>query len=493
MMTRRERRRGGWPRICRIVLLMAFSGLSAGVASAQTIERRVDDAVERLDQARAEHLDIISPRNFERAVQKLGEARERLVAGGTIDEVERRLEDGHAELDRAESLADAGAILLGEALAARQDALTVNAPRYAEDDWVRAERMARDAGRRIESNDRDGAHERADRAVSDYRSAELNAIRADLLGRAQDLRAAALEAKADRWAPLTLTRADSLLTAAEVILAEDRSRTTDARDLAGESAKEYRHAARLALVADSVDRNRLSLEAVALRAEAQVRRVAEALRYDPDFTDDIEPVVDEALLAVGSLYEEMTSLRSDFEARGREIRRLEGRVDSVDARLAEIEQREAAVSAELRERQRRERRLREVQAVLTADEGEALLGEDRLILRLKGLTFESGSAQIRPENFSLLTKVQRIIREFPASNITVEGHTDSRGNEALNQALSRRRAIAVRESILSNMAISADRVSAVGYGESRPVAPNDTEAGRARNRRIEITLSLGDD
>ena len=123
-------------------------------------------------------------------------------------------------------------------------------------------------------------------------------------------------------------------------------------------------------------------------------------------------------------------------------------------------------------------------------EGEALLAENRLILRLVGLTFASGSAEIRPDNFSLLTKVQRVIREFPESAITVEGHTDSQGNEAMNQELSRRRAIAVREYLLSNIAMSADRITAVGYGESRPVAPNDAEAGRARNRRIEITLSL---
>jgi OOP family OmpA-OmpF porin len=60
----------------------------------------------------------------------------------------------------------------------------------------------------------------------------------------------------------------------------------------------------------------------------------------------------------------------------------------------------------------------------------------------------------------------------------------------MNQDLSRRRAIAVREYLLSNMAISADRISAVGYGESRPVAPNDTERGRTQNRRIDVTLSL---
>ncbi|MEK6254657.1 MAG: OmpA family protein, partial [Gemmatimonadales bacterium] len=131
-----------------------------------------------------------------------------------------------------------------------------------------------------------------------------------------------------------------------------------------------------------------------------------------------------------------------------------------------------------------------VEAIFTPLEGEVLRSEDRLILRLAGLTFPSGSDELRPDNFALLTKVQRVVREFPEARIVVEGHTDSQGNESMNQSLSRRRAIAVREYLLSNIAMSADRITAVGYGESRPVAPNNTEAGRTRNRRIEITLTF---
>ena len=170
--------------------------------------------------------------------------------------------------------------------------------------------------------------------------------------------------------------------------------------------------------------------------------------------------------------------------------RLERTVDSLDVRLADLEQREAAASAELRERRRREQRFREAEAIFGPDEGEVLRTEDRLILRLVGLSFESGSAELTPDNFALLTKVQRVVREFPEATIVVEGHTDSQGNASRNQDLSRRRAIAVREYLLSNIAMSADRITAIGYGESRPVAPNDSSAGRARNRRIEITLSF---
>ncbi len=435
--------------------------LTTGTLTAQTVERRVEEAVESIDRARAEHVDIISPRNFERAARKVTEARQKLAEGGRIDDIDRQIQEAYQELGKATALLEVGDVILADALTARGSALAVNAPEYAEKDWEDAEKTAREAGRRIESNDQNGARERAARAESEYGRAELNAIRADLLGRARELRDEALEARADRRAPRTLTR-----------------------------AFEYRRAARLAEVADSVDRNRVTVEDLALRDEAQVARLADELRFEPEFAAGIQPVVDEALVAIESLYGDRDGLQRDLEARGREITRLSAQVDSIDGRLAEIEQREATVAAELRERQRQERRLREVQAVFSPDEGEALLGENRLILRLNGLTFASGSAEIRPDNFSILTKVQRVIREFPESGITVEGHTDSQGNEAMNQDLSRRRAIAVREYLLSNMAISADRISAVGYGESRPVAPNVTERGRTQNRRIDVTLSL---
>ena len=124
------------------------------------------------------------------------------------------------------------------------------------------------------------------------------------------------------------------------------------------------------------------------------------------------------------------------------------------------------------------------------EEAEVLVTDDRVTIRLSGLSFASGSDELGPENFDVLTKLQRVVREFPNAMITVEGHTDNVGNEAANQALSRRRAIAVRDYLLSNVAMSANRIAAVGYGQNRPIAPNDSAAGRARNRRIDVTIDV---
>jgi len=470
--------------------VVAFAVLSPASLGAQSVEARLERAAERIEQARAENLDLIAPRLFERAESRLADARRRYDDGAGDDDIDRRVDEALEALDEAEELESLGRTVLRGALEARTDALEAGAPDFAAENWESAEKSARDAGRRIENRDRPGAEERAARAESEYREAELNAIRADVLGRTRAARAAALEAKADKLSPLLFNGADSLISEAEAVLAGDRYQASSAGALAKEAAAAYRHAERLAGLADSISRKRVSVEEVVLRGEEQVRRITEALQFEARFSEGAAPVVDDVLVAIESLYDERAALRRDIEQRAAEIERLDRSVDSLDARLAALEVREAAVSTELRERQRRERQFREVEAIFTPSEGEVLRSEDRLILRLAGLTFPSGSDEIRPDQFGLLTKVQRVIREFPEARVVVEGHTDSQGNESMNQSLSRRRAIAVREYLLSNIAMSADRITAVGYGESRPVAPNNTEAGRTRNRRIEITLTF---
>ncbi len=146
--------------------------------------------------------------------------------------------------------------------------------------------------------------------------------------------------------------------------------------------------------------------------------------------------------------------------------------------------------AELREREKEEDKVRRVKSTFDEDEAEVLISGDQLLIRLYGLTFASGSTEIRPENFGLLTKVQSALREFPNSPIVVAGHTDSRGNDATNLSLSQRRADAVREYLLANMTIAERQIRAVGYGEARPIASNDNAAGQAKNRRIDVIVSM---
>ncbi len=478
----------------RLALLAFLSAaIAAGPAAAQDAAETLELATERLSQARSAGLFLLAPRSFERAERGVSASRSGLEAGSPDAEVERAARDALAALAEAEATATTTRPVLREVLAARERAVAAQAPDAAAREWERAEELALDLGRRVEKGDLDDVAGRSARAVDAYREAEVQAVRAVVLGPTQEMRRTASELDARKRAPLTLARADTLLAEAETVIRERPDDVAQAAELAEEAGRQFRHAALLAALADSLDRNRVAAEEVLLRHEARLARIAAELEYEPDFSAGPDSVTARTVEAARSLQADRAALREDVAARSAEIERLDAEVDRLDARLAEVEQREAAVAAELRERQRRERRLREVEAIFSPEEAEVLATPDRVTVRLFGLTFPSGSAEIEPGNFSILTKLERVVREFPEGTITIEGHTDSVGNDDVNQALSQRRAIAVRDWLLQSVALSADRVTAVGRGESRPIAPNDTAAGRERNRRIEIVIDLPTD
>jgi len=113
---------------------------------------------------------------------------------------------------------------------------------------------------------------------------------------------------------------------------------------------------------------------------------------------------------------------------------------------------------------------------------------DNITLNMPGnVTFETDSAGLNAEFFDVLDSVSLVLNEFEQTVIEVAGHTDSTGSDAYNQGLSERRAGAVA-SYLQSRNVRADRIITVGMGESRPIATNETAAGRQANRRVELTL-----
>lgn len=103
------------------------------------------------------------------------------------------------------------------------------------------------------------------------------------------------------------------------------------------------------------------------------------------------------------------------------------------------------------------------------------------------ITFSSSKANIEQNFYSVLDSVVLVLKEFDKTLIVVAGHTDSSGSDALNQRLSVQRAQSV-SGYLSAAGILNDRIESIGFGETQPVANNNTEAGKELNRRVEITL-----
>ncbi|NRR91342.1 OmpA family protein [Winogradskyella undariae] len=105
----------------------------------------------------------------------------------------------------------------------------------------------------------------------------------------------------------------------------------------------------------------------------------------------------------------------------------------------------------------------------------------------RSILFNSGRATFQKQTNQVLQSMVAIFKEYPKASFSLEGHTDSDGSKSSNQALSERRANAVRDYLIAN-GISADRLTAAGFGETTPIASNSTSAGKKENRRVEVKL-----
>jgi len=133
---------------------------------------------------------------------------------------------------------------------------------------------------------------------------------------------------------------------------------------------------------------------------------------------------------------------------------------------------------------------RDMREALAASEAAAISREGNLLeVTFKGdVTFDFNSTVVRPGLYSEVTRVAGVLKQYPETLIRVEGHTDSVGTEEYNMDLSIRRALSVK-TLLVREGVADYRMETVGWGETRPVATNETAVGRQMNRRVEIKIA----
>jgi OmpA-OmpF porin, OOP family len=114
---------------------------------------------------------------------------------------------------------------------------------------------------------------------------------------------------------------------------------------------------------------------------------------------------------------------------------------------------------------------------------------DTGMIRLHEVNFATGKAVLTPDSYPALDEVGNILLKWPELKVEVGGHTDSQGTPAKNQKLSEQRAQAVLDYLKGKFPdLKADQYTAKGYGQTKPIAPNNTSLGRAKNRRVEFVV-----
>lgn len=197
----------------------------------------------------------------------------------------------------------------------------------------------------------------------------------------------------------------------------------------------------------------------------------------------------------GIVQANMAVLRSEEQNRSTEQDAHAAVAATLEETREQLESQQEMVAAQRlqlqQETERRKQAEAEQQQALAALEraGQVKQEPRGTVLTLSGaVIFASGESELLPQARAKLSEVASALSAGDRkSKIVVEGHTDSVGAPEMNQELSRKRAAAVRDALVSN-GVSSDRVSVEGFGASRPVADNGSQAGRANNRRVEIVI-----
>lgn len=297
---------------------------------------------------------------------------------------------------------------------------------------------------------------------------------------------------------------------------DKRVKDAESADLDAEAIAELERAgqhltARAAFLRE-VKESREPLESLLGRYDRALREVATIMgvELDPTLTGDSAAARLSTLLESARLQRqvEVDSLRVEnrrlqelavghVAAQDSTITQLKVELSAVRQKLWETELRAGVAEADrsaaesaLSARQRRQEQIKQIKADLGDRAGEVLVtAEGAIVIQVPGLSFQVGKAHLADGQAELMNLLADVVGRFPGAAVRVEGHTDDTGSRASNLTLSKRRAATVAGGIERRLGLVEGSVEIEGFGPDRPVAPNSTAEGRARNRRIDVVIT----
>jgi outer membrane protein OmpA-like peptidoglycan-associated protein len=498
--------------------------------------------------AQQQQVNVLAPTWFTRAETSLAEAKRMIADKGDLGAIGRNVSTGRAEIAKALEMANISRTVIPEAIRGRNLAREAGATSFGQD-YADIEDQFLALTREIEENNLSYAQRNQKKVVDAFQNIEIRAIKEKTLGVVRKLLEQADQEGAKRFAPEVLAEVrkelqevDAFISANPYAKEEMHQKANAALFKANRLVQLTRKSAQLgkiqpiesALLTEAIiQKTATSLGAADMRDqpfETQVENIlgaADSLKRDQVFlaqksndqqteldalrvqqqtelhtlrqkqAEDLSRLKTMQETEVGELVKKVAALEGKSREEQIRLEKLlvEQRTDRVNAEAAQqMEQERLALEKRIAEdRLAGERKFNEqynqVQALFTGEEAECYKQGQQMVVRLRGMSFPVGASIIMPENYPLLSKVQRAIRTFDDPNMTIEGHTDATGTLELNNHLSQQRAEAVRAYLLANAVTTEEKVTAVGYGPSRPLSPNTTIEGRAQNRRIDLIIT----
>jgi outer membrane protein OmpA-like peptidoglycan-associated protein len=347
-----------------------------------------------------------------------------------------------------------------EVIGSRERARKSGAPALFKKENENVEKKLREACVLFERGKINEAKDRRPALLDNYRKLEIRALKEGTLGLAKAAFEQAKYIDADDYAPKTFQLARKELNLAISTLKIDPTKIDKANEHAKIASSLAKKACQIADLARIFERREYSHEDILLWYWQQLTEISEPFENELNFEQPNRTLI-------SSLHDKISSL-VDSQHIAQNIRK------------------------DYEEKERRDRiaiqRFEHVQSLFNSKEAEVYRKGDNVLISARGFYFPSGGAEIIAQNFELLNKIIRAIRQFPGSRLEISGHTDAIGDEDMNLPLSRKRAENIAKFLVEVGNIESDKITTRGYGESRPVASNETAEGRARNRRIEMMI-----
>ncbi len=473
----------------RLLVLLCF----VWPAWAQTTGEPLIDTLEaEVQKAREQDVAALSPNAFAAAADALAAAREDLQKGRKADRIRERASEGLVSIRKANETAVRARETFASMVRTRNDALASKPAQYSPDKWASADERFRDAMSRFEKGDTEAAQRRGAESEVLMRDAELDAIKNRVLGQARKLIAQARDAKVADVAPQTLSNAERLLLQADQEISRNRYDLSVPESLTREAEYEARHATYLAqLIRDTLKKEKdgqHGMEALLLAYEAPLQQIAVEVNTTARFDGSAQTAMQSILASVQQRTQELTRAKADLDDRNAEITELRAQMQRLEDRLGGVSEERLALQRRVAEQEALRANSAAIEASFSPSEARVYRQGDDVVLSLTGINFGVGRSTVAAASEPLLKKVQDAIARFPGASVVVEGHTDSNGTESQNLLLSQDRADAVKDYLVRNAGVNVERITSIGYGEARPVAPNETAEGRARNRRIDLII-----
>ncbi len=472
---------------CLILVIFGIIACAAGdlevkpIAISENPKEQVARLGNELTHARQNKVNVLSPTWFIKAEQSYSDAKQSLASGGEIARIMENVSLGDAQLKKAREKAEISRTTLPDVIKARDLARDAGATNLL-DPYINAEAQFLELTEAIENDKVSWAENNKDKVIKTFRDLELKAIKSNTIGKVRDLIAQAEREEADEWVPATLQTVKKKYKETEEYISQHRYEKEEMHQKANDALFQAQRLNQLNKQSAKIES--MTPEQTSLWVEGIMHGITKKLAA-PDMRNETFDTQHENII------QSISALKNDHQFMVDKVKTQQDEMDRMRDTIASLEGKTLKEQSE-KERLEAEKRFQalylEVHDLFRPEEAEVYKQASQLIIRMRGIHFPVGSYVLMPDNYDLLSKVQRAIRIFGEPKVIIEGHTDSTGSDAVNERLSQQRADSVRQYFVANELLPPNKITSVGYGSTRPLASNKTEEGRAVNRRIDVIV-----